>query len=121
MINKPQNDWLVQSASIEEDSIEKLFAIIKADCVDYDMYKEIYSLIPKELIVEEDKPMWKKEQLWFDTKCTKWRLDKIDHADLIKRLQSFAKEKNLIKNQLAFNNLNTPQPDIDMRTIYKSN
>ena len=75
---------------------------IKADRVSYEMYQKIYDLIPQEYICEKDRIMGD-EELGFESKCTKRKLNKEQDKEIIDILKAFAHEHNLTKNQLAFN------------------
>lgn len=110
-------DW----SDKKETKLDKLLEALRSDCVDQKTYEEIYSMIPEDLICEKDRNMWSEEVLWFETRCTKRFLSKKVHKEIIQKLQWFASDKNLTKNQLRFNNIDSDTDVIYIRTIYKPN
>lgn len=95
MINSIDN--IHEESDKNKKKSDSLLDYLKNDSVSYAIYEEIKSLLPDKLICEQ------KTMSSWDKKYTKRMLHKENDKALVDKLKSFAEEKWLIGNQLAFN------------------
>lgn len=91
MINTPAKDQ--ELSDDKKEKMKKYAENMKADLASYELYQQIYAMIPEEFLIEKDV---NHEPLpGLKTKYTKWHLNKETNKDIIDTLQKFAVEKKL--------------------------